>query len=40
MVRNGGGMFVVGMAAATVAFVVGTLLKGLCERSGQAIGRC
>ncbi len=26
---NGGEMFVVGMAAATVAFVVGTLLKGL-----------
>ena len=28
-VLNGGEMFVVGMAAATVAFVVGTLLKGL-----------
>ncbi len=26
---NGGEMFVVGMAAATVVFVVGTLLKGL-----------
>lgn len=27
--ENGGEMFLVGMAAATVAFVVGTLLKGL-----------